>query len=738
MQGTLLKGRYKIINVLGAGGFGQTYLAEDVQQSEQAQCVVKQFKPASQDTKFLKVARRLFETEVETLEKLGQHDQIPQFLDSFEDNQEFYLVQEFIDGTPLGDELYRVTRMSEADAIAMLKDVLQILDFVHQHRVIHRDIKPENLIRRHCDHKFVLIDFGAVKQIRSQILTGMEQTRLTVGIGTEGYTPSEQLAGKPRFCSDIYALGVTAIQALTGMQPFQLPTDPDTGEILWRDYAAVSMGLGLVLDKMVRYHFSQRYPSVADVLEALERLSQLPTELTEIPDSALLSGFDPDHSAQINKRLPWWQGMRGGVMSIAIATLAVAGLVLGIRQVGGLEPLELTMYDRMMRLRGDRSPDPRLLIVGITEADLQALQRATPSDQSIADAIEAIAQYQPRAIGLDLHRDLPQNPGHDALLNQLQAHEVVAITKLGDTAADHIPPPSTIPSQRVGFSDLPIDPDGVVRRNLMFAESGGKVFHAFSLRLALQYLRAENPELELQPDPEQPKHIQIGSTSFPPLTETSGGYRDADAAGYQILLNYRTSDRLAQQVSLMDVLNGQLEPDWVTDKIVIIGTVAPSSKDLFYTPFTAGREQSHQMPGVVIHGQMVSHILSAVLNEDALFWYWSEWGKILWIVGWAVVGGGIAWWLRHPAVLSLGGVTMLAVLLGASFVIFTAEGWVPIAAPAIALVLAGGIIVVYRSYHVQKQQDVATTFWRENSSGGQVASPSKPKDSPRNLPRRRR
>ncbi|MGJ3248863.1 MAG: CHASE2 domain-containing protein [Elainellaceae cyanobacterium] len=735
MQGTLLNGRYKIINVLGAGGFGQTYLAEDVQQFECAQCVVKQFKPASQDTKFLKVARRLFETEVETLEELGQHSQIPQFIDSFEDNREFYLVQEFIDGTPLGDELYRVTRMSEADVIAMLKDVLQILEFVHQHRVIHRDIKPENLIRRHCDHKFVLIDFGAVKQIRSQILTGMEQTRLTVGIGTEGYTPSEQLAGKPRFCSDIYALGVTAIQALTGMQPFQLPSDPDTGEILWRDYAAVSMGLGLVLDKMVRYHFSQRYQSVADVLEALERLSQLPTELTEIPDSALPSGFSPDHPTQTYERLPWRQWVRGGITSIAIATVAVAGLVLGIRQVGGLEPLELTMYDRMMRLRGDRGPDPRLLIVGITEADLQELQRVTPSDQSIADAIEAIAQYQPRAIGLDLHRDLPQNPGHEALLNQLQDHEVIAITKLGDTAADQIPPPRTIPSQHVGFSDLPIDPDGVVRRNLMFAESDGTVFHAFSLRLALKYLRAENPQLELQPDPEQPKHIQIGQTPFPPLTKTSGGYRDADAAGYQILLNYRTSDRLARQVSLTDVLNGQLDPDWVIDKIVIIGTVAPSSKDLFYTPFTAGREQSHQMPGVVIHGQMVSHILSAVLNDDALFWYWPEWGELLWIIGWAVAGGGIAWWLRHPAVLSLGSVTMIAMLVGASFVIFTAEGWVPIAAPAIAFVLTGGIIVVYRSYYVQKQQDVATTFWRENSLGGQVGNTPKPKDSPQNLPR---
>ncbi len=728
MQGSLLNGRYRIIKVLGAGGFGQTYLAEDAQHPDQAQCVVKQFKPASHDIKFLKVARRLFETEVETLAQLGEHDQIPQFFDSFEDHREFYLVQEFIDGIPLSDELAQLRRMSEADVITLLKDVLGILDFVHRNRVIHRDIKPENLIRRYHDHRIVLIDFGAVKQIRTQMLTDSGQTRLTVGIGTEGYTPSEQLAGKPRFCSDIYALGITAIQALTGMQPFQFQSDLDTGELLWRDHASVSMGLALVLDKMVRYHFSQRYQSVADTLYALDHLSQLPTELTNIPASALRLDDDETHFTQLEPR-PWWKRwLQEGTKGVAIATLAVSGLVLGLRYMGGLESVELTLYDRMVQLQGDRGPDPRLLIVTISEADLQQLQRATPSDQSVADVIQTLAQHSPRAIGLDLHRDLPQEPGHETLIQQLQAQDVITITKLGERSEDEIPPPRDIPHRQIGFSDLPIDPDGVVRRNLMLAELNDEVFWSFSLRLALQYLAAESPSVGVR---ENADYLQIGDTQFLPLAQNFGGYQDADAAGYQILLGYRSADQLARQVAFTDVLEGRIEPDWVTDKVVLIGTVAPSSKDLFYTPYTSGREQSHQMPGVLIHGQMVSQILGAVLEDEPLVWCWAEWGEALWILFWAAVGGSLAWSLRRPAILSLAGVTAIALLWGASFAIFTQQGWVPIIAPAIACLVTGSVIVVYRSDRMQKQQALATLFWREHTPNHTPKAPSSGDDLPR-------
>jgi serine/threonine protein kinase len=199
------------------------------------------------------------------------------------------LVQEFIEGTSLQEEFSQRSIMHEADAIALLQDVLNVLQFVHQNQVIHRDIKPGNLIRRKHDNRIVLIDFGAVKEIQTQITGISGETNLTVGIGTQGYTPSEQLMGKPRYCSDIYALGMTVIQAITGVPPARLPDDDLTLEVQWHDHAAVSPGLTFILDRMVRYDYTQRYQSAADVLQALQRLADLPTDATEIPSQAELS-----------------------------------------------------------------------------------------------------------------------------------------------------------------------------------------------------------------------------------------------------------------------------------------------------------------------------------------------------------------------------------------------------------------------------------------------------------------
>ncbi|NEP54720.1 MAG: protein kinase, partial [Moorea sp. SIO3C2] len=169
MQGTLLNQRYRIIKILGAGGFGQTYLANDLRFPDSLPCVVKQFKPASTDKSFLEVARRLFDTEAKILERLGQHELIPTFIDSFEENKEFYLVQEFIDGTALSDTFLDGVQFTEPEAIEFLKDVLSVLDFVHRNGVIHRDVKPENIIQRHSDGRYVLIDFGAVKEKQYQL-----------------------------------------------------------------------------------------------------------------------------------------------------------------------------------------------------------------------------------------------------------------------------------------------------------------------------------------------------------------------------------------------------------------------------------------------------------------------------------------------------------------------------------------------------------------------------------------
>lgn len=277
-----LQDRYKIIRHLGSGGFSSTFLAIDQQQPDSPYYVIKQLEPQLTDSVHLQLARRLFKTEAKVLQKLGSHPQIPQLLDHFEENQEFYLVQEFIDGHDLSDELTSGKQLSESDVICLLQDILETLAFVHQQNVIHRDIKPSNLIRRHSDYKIVLIDFGAVKQIGTQTVSSSGLPPLTIAIGTPGYLPSEQASGMPKFNSDIYAVGMIGISALTGMSPTrqEFPKDLDTGEICWSHLTDATQGLINILDKMVCYDFRDRYQSVEAVLSDLQKL-QLSAEESE-------------------------------------------------------------------------------------------------------------------------------------------------------------------------------------------------------------------------------------------------------------------------------------------------------------------------------------------------------------------------------------------------------------------------------------------------------------------------
>lgn len=291
MIGQLLDHRYQVIKALGTGGFGQTYLAQDTRRPGNPICVVKHLKPASSDPRVFETAKRLFQSEAETLERLGNHDQIPRLLAYFDENLEFFLVQEFIDGHTLATELVPGQRWSEPQVIQMLQEVLGVLEFVHNQGVIHRDIKPDNIIRRVADQKLVLVDFGAVKQLRTQMVVAEGMASATVAIGTPGYMSTEQGQRKPRPNSDIYALGIIAIQALTGRMPMDLQEDPHTGEILWQHLVPVSPSLAAVLTKMVRYHFKDRYQSATENLQALQQLitGSIPTQPAVSP-----VGYNPN------------------------------------------------------------------------------------------------------------------------------------------------------------------------------------------------------------------------------------------------------------------------------------------------------------------------------------------------------------------------------------------------------------------------------------------------------------
>jgi eukaryotic-like serine/threonine-protein kinase len=268
--GAILRNRYKIIRLLGSGGFGDTYLAEDLDLpvNPKPKCVVKHLKSKDLNPDVLPVATRLFNSEAETLYRLGNlHNQIPSLFAHFQENGEFYLVQEFVDGEDLGKEISPGKQLSESQVTKLLQEILEILAVVHHQNIIHRDIKPQNIMRRRQDGKIILIDFGAVKE--TMAVNAQGQTSATVAIGTPGYMPSEQADGQPKLCSDIYAVGMLGIYALTGIQPHQLPKDPTNGEVIWRNWTNVSEKLAGILSKMVIYHFRERYPTATDVLQAL-------------------------------------------------------------------------------------------------------------------------------------------------------------------------------------------------------------------------------------------------------------------------------------------------------------------------------------------------------------------------------------------------------------------------------------------------------------------------------------
>ncbi|WP_019507828.1 tetratricopeptide repeat protein [Pleurocapsa sp. PCC 7319] len=275
MSDELIGGRYRVIDCLRTTGFCETYVAEDTHLpgDPHPRCVVKKLQPQSNEDFVLETARRLFDSEAKVLYKLNDHRQIPRLLAHLEVNEEFYLVQEYIEGKDLSQtEIVPGNRWSEHRVRDFLIEVLEILSFVHQNNVIHRDIKPSNLIRRAADGKIFLIDFGAVKEITNMTLTEGQGNVLTVAIGTPGYMASEQQRGDPRFNSDIYALGVTAIQALTGFHPDQLPRDRDTGEIRWREHVPeCSEELARILDKMVRNDFLQRYKNASEALDDIRK-----------------------------------------------------------------------------------------------------------------------------------------------------------------------------------------------------------------------------------------------------------------------------------------------------------------------------------------------------------------------------------------------------------------------------------------------------------------------------------
>ena len=326
----VLDGRYRIIDNLSRGGFGQTYLAQDLKRPGNPVCVVKQLKPIN--PKDLDKAKELFSREAKALEKLGEHPQIPRLLAYFHEDNEFFLVQEYIEGQTLIEELQQFKTLPESQVIALVAELLSILQFVHRDRVIHRDITPKNIIRRKQDQKLFLIDFGAVKEITNLVQMG---TR----ISSPGYSPIEQNEGRPSYHSDLYAVGIIAIEALTGINPNpNLPdggfdTDP-SGEITWSNSVQINRHFADFLDKMVRKNEHERYQTATEALHALESITHQHNNSIEsanpivanYENATTVATTDPPSSnaTSLKKRKYWlWLGLALPIVFFSLTAIKV-------------------------------------------------------------------------------------------------------------------------------------------------------------------------------------------------------------------------------------------------------------------------------------------------------------------------------------------------------------------------------------------------------------------------------
>jgi serine/threonine-protein kinase len=268
-----LKRRYNVLGILGKGGFGATFAVADQELPGKPICVIKQLRPTTDDPNVFRMAKELFEREAETLGKIGNHPQIPRLLDYFEENQHFYLVQEYVKGHNLHQEVRKRGAFTEAGVKQFLSELLPIISYIHSQKVIHRDIKPANLIRRQTDRKLVLIDFGAVKNQVNTVVSHhvSSQTALTnFAVGTPVFAPPEQMAMRPVYASDIYALGVTCIYLLTAKSPKDFAIDQNTGELIWEHEAQVSPMFAKVLKTMMETSVAHRYKTAEEVLQALD------------------------------------------------------------------------------------------------------------------------------------------------------------------------------------------------------------------------------------------------------------------------------------------------------------------------------------------------------------------------------------------------------------------------------------------------------------------------------------
>lgn len=378
-----------------------------------------------------------------------------------------------------------------------------------------------------------------------------------------------------------------------------------------------------------------------------------------------------------------------------LISLGIALAVIGLRQLGGLQTLELKLFDSYVHNSVTNVELPGVVVVGINEVDIRH-NHWPLSDDTVAELLERLQTYQPAAIGLDIYRDIDHPPGRERLAKQLAMENVYGVYDVGLDPTRSNPPPKGMDPERTGFADFVVDTDGLVRRNFLFASLNPDDFYALGLQLSLHVLRDRyGPDIFKK----SLEGLTIAGKLFPTLAPNTGGYQNEDMAGYQVMLQYRSKNEAIRQVSLTDVLKSEVSPAWFKDKVVLIGMVAPSLKDTFFTPLKPQTKDAATTPGVVLHAHVVSQILSVVEGEYALIWSWTQWQETLWIGVWCLLGSVLVWRIQRFVRLTLSSAIALLTLILTGWGMFLHNGWIPVVPAALGFATAVSSTISYQVFY---------------------------------------
>jgi len=452
--------------------------------------------------------------------------------------------------------------------------------------------------------------------------------------------------------------------------------------------------------------FAQGQPFYLAVRDARERLQGLESQFpcaswlpvivqnpTQVPPN--WNDWINDTTVKpVQRKWRGWQLVLG-------ASVIVTSVIMGVRSLGWLQSTEQQAFDQLLEMRPTPSPDPRLLIVEVTAKDINNLGGEYPlHDRTLLKLLQKLETYQPRVIGLDIFRDRPEGEGRAELVQYLQKSDrVIPICVVPSSQIpDGVASPPGLAKEHLGFADIVVDPDGIVRRHLIAmkppAVSSCSTFYALSFQLALRYLQAEG----ISPDFISKDQWQLGSLTLRNLKANPGFYqRSVGLEGFQLLLNYRSAElaqTMVERVTLSDVWANRVNPDFLQDKIIIIGITDPTIKDEFQTP------GNHEMRGLFLHSQMVSQIISAVKGERPLLRFFPIWGDLLCVWVGSVLGSAIAWHYRESTVrLGLGvGISIITISGISWFILIQTGSILPMMPVMLAVCGTSGSLVAYQAF----------------------------------------